>query len=83
MILPTKKMTVIEFARRRMKEADRQGEDDYIIQYWRAYLDGAESQRKEDLKRLEELNDHIKELDKQINELAIMLGVDLNAEDHV
>lgn len=48
MILPNKKMTVIEFARRRMEEAVRQNEDDYIIQYWRAYLDGAESQKKED-----------------------------------
>lgn len=49
------KLSTIEFAKKRLNHACEQHEDDYIIQYWRAYLDGAKSQRHEDEKEIEEL----------------------------
>lgn len=59
------KLSTIEFAEKRLNHACEQKEDDYIIQYWRAYLDGAQSQSHEDAKKLEELNKMIDELQKQ------------------
>ena len=73
------KLPTIEFARKRMLNAIEQKEDDYIVRYWRAYLDGAESQRKEDQREAEAL---VKMLDEfkvekvEVDKLAKMLGVE-------
>lgn len=40
-------MTIIEFAKKRLYECDRDG-DDIDLRYWAAYLDGARAQKKED-----------------------------------
>lgn len=41
------KMSVIEFAMKRLEECDKQG-DYQDARYWAAYLDGACAQKKED-----------------------------------
>lgn len=43
-------MSVIEFARQRMEEESREP-DGGDCRYWRAYLDGALAQAKEDARR--------------------------------
>lgn len=40
-------MSIIEYAEQRMEQEDRAG-NDYLVNYWRAYLDGALVQKKED-----------------------------------
>ena len=44
-------MNVIEFAEKRLQEEIHQNDlganNDYAIDYWRAYLDGARAQKKE------------------------------------
>lgn len=65
------KLSVIEFAEKRLKESC-DAEHDYLISYWRAYLDGALAQKKEDLKERESF-------------LMDVLGKEVgrNAEDNV
>lgn len=43
---------VIDFAYKRMMDEDAIGNDE-LVGYWRAYLDGAIAQQKEDLKERE------------------------------
>lgn len=45
-------LNVIEFAYKRLQESC-DNDHDYLIAYWRAYLDGALAQKKEDLKERE------------------------------
>ena len=49
-------MSVIEFAEKRLQEEIHQNDlganNDYCIDYWRAYLDGARAQRKENEKEI-------------------------------
>lgn len=40
-------MSVIEFAEKRQLE-EIQADNDYLISYWTAYLDGARAQKRED-----------------------------------
>lgn len=46
------KLNVIEFAYKRLQESC-DADEDHLIAYWRAYLDGAIAQKKEDLKERE------------------------------
>ena len=70
------KLPTIEFARKRMLNAIEQKEDDYIVRYWRAYLDGAESQLREDQREAEGLVKMLDELKAEVDKLAKMLGVE-------
>ena len=49
--MATEKLSVIEFAKKRMMEEAHNGEEQSVV-YWAAYLDGANAQLREDKSRL-------------------------------
>lgn len=49
--MATEKLSVIEFAKRRMMEEANNGEELHVL-YWAAYLDGANAQLREDKSRI-------------------------------
>ena len=49
--MATEKLSVIEFAKKRMMEEAHNGEEQSVL-YWAAYLDGARAQLKECKSRL-------------------------------
>ena len=49
--MATEKLSVIEFAKKRMMEEAKNGEDRNVM-YWAAYLDGANAQLREDKSRI-------------------------------
>lgn len=49
--MATEKMSVIEFAKKRMMEEEKNGEEQSVL-YWAAYLDGANAQLREDKSRI-------------------------------
>lgn len=54
-------MSVIEFALKRQNEEIQNG-NDYLVNYWSAYLDGARAQKRED--------DHIKVVENFVNTMT-------------
>lgn len=56
-----KREKVLEFAHRRfieeLKEAELGADNDYAIQYWRAYIEGATAQIKECTEMLKAINE--------------------------
>ena len=54
---------VLKYAWRRLKEEERQNrlgaDNDHVVAYWSAYIDGATAQIKEDTERLKELNNEL------------------------
>lgn len=58
-----KKEPVIKYALRRLEEEERQNrlgaDNDHVVAYWSAYIDGATAQIKEDTERLKELNNEL------------------------
>ena len=52
-------MNVIEFAEKRLQEEIHQNDlganNDYSIDYWRAYLDGARAQKRETIEKWHEV----------------------------
>lgn len=57
------KEPVLKYAWRRLEEEERQNrlgaDNEHIVAYWSAYIDGAIAQIKEDTKRLEELKNEL------------------------
>lgn len=49
--MATEKLSVIEFAKKRMMEEAQNGEEQSVL-YWAAYLDGANAQLREDKSRI-------------------------------
>ena len=49
--MATEKLSVIEFAKKRMMEEAHNGEEQSVL-YWAAYLDGANAQLREDKSRI-------------------------------
>jgi hypothetical protein len=59
-----KKEPVLKYALRRLEEEERQNrlgaDNDHLVVYWSAYIDGATAQIKEDTERLKELNNELR-----------------------
>ena len=49
--MATEKLSVIEFAKKRMMEEAHNGEEQSVL-YWAAYLDGANAQLREDKSKM-------------------------------